>query len=149
MNQIIVLRWISFRRFKKNLDFVPKLWDFSQIDMTQVSQVLSGADFSLKVFVIPPPGCRRKFPATSYRQICTSEYRASWIIFAYYDSFCHQKGSSFTENHRLLWHTVCMTLVSIPKGVILSGRLCSSNESENVTWFNEMTRFTRVAQLWL
>ena len=38
--------------------------------------------------------------------------------------FCNQKESSYAKNHRLVWHSVCMTLLPIPKGVILSGRLC-------------------------
>ena len=40
--------------------------------------------------------------------------------------FCYQKEYSFTKKHPIIWHSVCMTLLSIPKGVIIRGA-CSSS----------------------
>ena len=42
--------------------------------------------------------------------------------------FGYQKGSSYTENHRLIGHSVCTTLLPIPKGVILHGEPCTTTE---------------------
>ena len=58
-------------------------------------------------------------------------YRAPRIIWYLLNMtvFGHQKGSSYTEIHWLIGHSVNMTLLPIPKGVILTGELYIPNLS--------------------
>ena len=48
--------------------------------------------------------------------------------------FGYQKGSSYTENHCLIRHSVNMTLLPIPKGVIITGEVSIFTKSITFKW---------------